>query len=453
VKLALISIFHFTSLLFLLVFCKYQANAQIITTIAGTGVAGFSGDGGPATAAQLKNTSRLAIDRIGNIYVADFANERVRMISTSGIITTFAGNGVAAYISDGVAASTTSFNGPTGLAVDTIGNVYIADQSNHRIRKVDTSGIVTTVAGTGTAGSSGDGGPATAAMLNRPISVCTDIQGNILITSNYEHCIRKVNSAGIITTVAGNGNMGFSGDGGPATAAKMQWPCDAISDTAGNIFIADTYNNRIRKVDASGIITTFAGTGAPSFSGDGGPASLAGINKPHSLAFDKEGNLLFSDIDNYRVRKINTAGYISTITGDGTLGYSGDGGPATAAKTGIVTGICVDTAGSIYISNNSNFRVRKIYAEHTGTCDMASKNVNSITISPNPAKGTFQLIVSSPTNETVKGTIYNMLGRLIKEFAVTTNSETNIQIKEPVGIYFVSVKMKTELIFQKIVLE
>lgn len=337
------------------------ARAQgIITTIAGNGTAGFSGDGGPATSAALYFATDVAVDSAGNIYIADYANLRIRKVSTSGIITTVAGNGTLGFSGDGGPATNAAFHDPRYLAVDAAGNIYIADRTNHRIRKVSTSGIITTVAGNGTPGFSGDGGPATNAAINYPFGVAVDGAGNIYFADNINHRIRKVNTSGIITTVAGNGTGGFSGDGGPATSAQILPPWGVAVDTAGNLYLGDFYNGRVRKVNTAGIISTVAG-GGNDFPGDGGSATSAALPFPTEVAVDSAGNLYIAEPENINlVRKVSTAGIITTVAGNGTRGFSGDGGPATSAALSLPEGLAVDTAGNLYIADPGNNRIRKV---------------------------------------------------------------------------------------------
>jgi sugar lactone lactonase YvrE len=263
-----------------------------ITTVAGTGVAGYSGDNGPATSAQLSFPCAVAVDTGGNLYVAD--GQRIRMIS-GGTITTVAGTGVSGYSGDdGPATSARLFN-PTGVAVDTAGNLFIADANNYRVRKVSALGTITTVAGTGTVGYSGDNGPATSAQINYPVGVAVDAAGNLYIAELYNHVIRKVSASGTITTVAGTGVAGYSGENGPAASAQLNKPSDVAVDTAGNLYIADYQNYRVRKVSAAGTITTVAGSGSPGFVGDNGPATSAALGYVSGLAVDGTGHLYFTD--------------------------------------------------------------------------------------------------------------------------------------------------------------
>ena len=261
-------------------------------------------------------------------------------------------------------ATSAELKGPQGVSVDSAGNLYIADYGNSRIRKVNAAtGVITTVAGNGSGVYSGDGGPATSAGFVAPGEVIVDSAGNLYIT-DYNGCrIRKVTAGtGVITTVAGNGTVGYSGDGGPATSAAFHYPGGVGIDSAGNLYIADQYNDRIRKVSATtGIITTVAGNGTQGYSGDGGPATSAELYYPGTIAIDSANNVYFSDQFNNRIRKIDAkTQVISTLAGTGPSAYSGDGGAATRAKLGGALGISLDSAGDIIIADFGNNRIRKV---------------------------------------------------------------------------------------------
>jgi sugar lactone lactonase YvrE len=346
--------------LLLLFFSIFSAKAQgIITTVAGNGINGYSGDGGLATAAMLRNPTGVAVDASGNLYIADYINNRIRKVSPSGIIITIAGTGTFGYSGDGGPATSAQFANPRGVAVDGSGNLYIADLINHRIRKVNLiTGIITTVAGRGAGGYSGDGSLATAAQLSFPSGVAVDGSGNLYIGDNGNNRIRKVNLGnGIITTVAGNGTVGYSGDNGPATSAQLSGPAGVAVD-GSNLYIADGNNYRIRKVNLStGIITLVAGNGAGGYSGDGGLATAAQLYAPEGVVVDGSGNLYIAEINNNRVRKVNlSTGIITTVAGNGTVGYSGDGGPATSAQLTSPTGVAVDGSGNLYIAASGSIR-------------------------------------------------------------------------------------------------
>ncbi|MDE0473746.1 MAG: Ig-like domain-containing protein, partial [Gammaproteobacteria bacterium] len=330
----------------------------VITKVAGVGTRGIGGDGGPATSAQVEWPVEIELDGSGNLYISQSKNERIRKVDSSGIITTVA-RGDLNSAGDGGPATAALLDEPSEVAVDGRGNLYIADAENFRIRKVDSAGIITTVAGVGTQGFSGDGGPATAAQFNRPIGVALDRAGNLYI-ADASLRVRKVDSSGVITTFAGSGTRGFGGDGGPATAAQIDSPRDVALDTAGNLYIADANNHRIRKVDSSGVITTVAGTGTAGFGVDGGPATGTLINEPQDVAVDRAGNLYIAERVVHRIRKVGTNGLIATIAGTGRRGFSGDGGPATSARLYEPRGIAVDRAGNLYIADTLNRRIRKL---------------------------------------------------------------------------------------------
>ena len=339
-------------------------SSGVITTVAGTGTGGYSGDTGQATAAQIRTPQGIALDSSGNLYIADTTNNRIRKVDTSGVITTVAGNGSYGYSGDGGQATSARLRRPEGVAVDSSGNLYIADSRSHRIRRVDTSGVITTVAGNGLRGVSGDGGAATSANIGWPSDVNVDGSGNLYISQLNDDRIRKVNSSGIISTVAAGDNT-FGGDGGRAISALLRFPTDVAVDSSGNLYIADTSNHRIRKVDTSGVISTVAGTGTGGFSGDEGPATAAELNGPWSVAVDSSGNLYIADYTNRRVRKVDTSGVISTVAGTGALsnGREGNGGPATAAPLSLPIGVAVDSSGNLYISDFGNRTIRKVDSE------------------------------------------------------------------------------------------
>jgi sugar lactone lactonase YvrE len=344
---------------------------SLITLAAGNPAASsFSGDGGVATSADLWEPTGVAFDSEGDFYIADTENNRVRRVNTNyvsttngpiGIIQTIAGNGTTSYSGDGGQATNAGLN-PFSIAVDGLGNVYIADESNNRLRKVDTNGIITTLAGTNIAGFSGDGGQSTNAELHFPTGVAMDNLGDLFIADLENNRIREINTNGIITTVAGTNNAGFSGDGGLAIVAKLASPRAVAVDLSGNLFIAETGNNRIREVRTNGIITTFAGNGTATYAGDGGLATNASLNAPNGVAVDAWDDVFISDSSNNRIRMVDTTGIITTIAGTGGSGSSvtGDGGFATNAIIYEPRNVGLDPYGNPYVSSGSPSIVRKV---------------------------------------------------------------------------------------------
>lgn len=336
-----------------------NVQGQTITTVAGNGAASYSGDWGLATAASLNSPNGVIADASGNYYISDAYNHRVRKVKTGGVITTLAGNGTPGSSGDGGPATAAEIDGPSALAVDGAGNIYVADLTSNNIRKINTAGIITTFAGTGSSGYSGDGGPATAATFSSPYGIVFDAAGNLYVADEYNHCIRKINTSGIISTIAGLGYPGFSGDGGPASDAALFYPNGICVDGSGNIFVTDNTNHRIRKINTAGIINTYAGNGTAGFSGDGGPATDAEINFGCGIKVDASGNMYFAQEVNNCVRKISSAGIISTIAGNSTTaGFSGDGGPATAAEFNQPLDIAFDATGNLMIADLGNNRIR-----------------------------------------------------------------------------------------------
>lgn len=333
-----------------------RVSGGIISTIAGA----TFGDGTLAVFGSLNAPNAVAKDKIGNVYVTDSGHNSVRRIAADGAITTLAGTGVSGYSGDGGPAVKAELNQPSGIAVDSSGAVFIADSNNHRIRKVATDGTITTIAGTGCC-YSGDGGPATSAQLNSPHGLFMDASSNLFIADSGNNRIRKVDPKGTITTFAGNGNPGLAGDSGPATAAELLYPTAIGVDSAGGVFIADGGNNLIRKIDTKGLIKTVAGS-TPGYSGDGGPAASAQLNRPAGVAIDSAGNLYIADTDNSRIRMVNPAGVINLVAGNGDMGRSGDGGPPTHATVGNPAGLFLDPSGNLYIADQSYNNVRVLIA-------------------------------------------------------------------------------------------
>ncbi len=430
-------------------FCFFRGNGQVITTIAGTGLGGNTGDGGPAVLAQIGQADAVATDNFGNIYFSSIqgSNSRVRKIDAAGIITTIAGNGTAGFSGDGGPATNAQIHGPQGIAVDGAGNVYFADAVNHRLRKIDTAGIITTIAGTGINVNTGDGGPSSAAGIGRPSYIAIDVSGNILFSSNY--VVRKISSAGNISTFAGTGVGGYSGDGGPATVAEIRVLGIAI-DAIGKLFLSDS--NVVRKVDTTGTINTIAGNGSTGFSGDGGPATNAQLDFAVGLAADNDGNIFVCEQWGMRIRKVSSIGIITTIAGGGTCApyEAGDGRPATDACLGRPRDVKVDNAGNIFIADGVNFRIRKI-AEVTGVSTILNAGP-SHSVYPNPSRGTFTVNISSRTEDSLHVFIANVVGRLIKEMDVVTNNDIEITLNQPPGVYVLSATTRDNKWIEKILI-
>jgi NHL repeat len=335
--------------------------APTIATIAGSGVLGSSGDGGPATAAEINHPRGIAIAPGGGFVFADAFAHVVRRVWPDGSITTVAGTGEPGFSGDGGPATQAQLDLPHGVAFFPDGTLLIADTLNNRIRAVAPDGTITTVAGTGQAGFAGDGGPATQAELDAPRGVTAAPDGGYLIPDTDNDRIRKVSTDGTITTLAGNGAHGFDGDGGPATAATLGFPFAVVPTADGGLLIADTANDRIRKVKADGTITTVAGDGVRGFGGDGGPATQAAIANPHNLAALPDGGFLIADEGNDRVRRVWPDGTITTAAGTGEPGFSGDGGPATHAQLDQPKAVAVlpDYLGFL-LADAANSRVRLV---------------------------------------------------------------------------------------------
>jgi uncharacterized repeat protein (TIGR01451 family) len=343
--------------------------------VAGNCKTGFSGDNGSAVAAQLNGPQGLALDGAGNLYIADQNNHRIRKVTPAGIITTVAGTGTPGYFGDTGPATSAQLNFPQGIAVDTAGDLYIADKNNHRIRRVAPDGTITTVAGTGTAGTTGDGGPATSAQLLNPLAVALDSTGNLYVADKSSQ-VRKVDVSGNITHIAGTGTGGYSGDSGPASTAALSGPSGLAADFAGNLYIADTGNLRVRKISTGGIISTYAGNGTFGSSGDSGLAIDAQLAGPVGVSVEYPNTLYIADL--YQVREVDTSYIIHTVAGPGGTAFAGDGGPATLAQFSGNWGIVRDAlgpAGNLYVADTQNYRVRQINAAGaistyagTGTC-------------------------------------------------------------------------------------
>ncbi len=337
----------------------------VIYSVVGTGERGYTGDGGAATAATLSEPFMCVFDAQGNLYEAEAMNHCVRRVdAATGVITTVAGTGEEGYSGDGGPATEAAMNQPYSLDIDPAGNLYIVDRLNAVIRKVDArTGVMSTIAGTGEPGSSGDGGPGTEAQLNEPNDCFLDGRGGLLIADVQDQRIRRLDlTTGMITTFAGSGEAARVGDGLPATEAGIFGARAICMDHLGNTYICERGGNGVRKVDANGMMSTFAGTGERGYSGDGGPALTATWGAPKALRCDARGNVLVVDTENHAIRRIDaTTGIVTTVAG-GQLGNEGDNGPATSAGLDRPHGCTVDAQGHLYIADSNNHRVRVVGA-------------------------------------------------------------------------------------------
>ena len=430
-----------------------RGQVYIIETIAGVDTAGFSGDNGPAAAAKLHYPFRLSIDNAGNIYFADATNNRIRKIDAiTTIITTIAGSSdTSGFFGDNGLALNSKLASPEGIILDSIGNIYIADAANNRIRKITKStGIIKTIAGNGVAGNTGDNGLAVDAELYAPNGLGLDAQGNIYIAEFYSNVIRKVNAVtGIITTIVGNGTPGYTGDSGLAINAEINGPAQVLLDKNDNLYFSDMLNMVVRKVSLfSGIITTIAGNGTTGLSGDGQPATLAQLNQPNGVFVTNNGDIFIADYGNGVIRKINGAdGIISTIAGNGAWGYWGDGGPATDAEM-VCSDVSVDNMGSIIIVDYGNNCIRKVY-NPTGIKQVS--NVDDYKLFPNPTTGKFT--IQTAANKQFSIEVCNVVGEKIYR-SVSNGATTEIDISnQPAGVYFVYLRSGDECAVRKVVVE
>ena len=421
---------------------RLDATTGVLTLVAGNGTPGFSGDNGPATSAQLANPEGLAVDSAGNLFIADGYNYRIRKVS-NGVITTVAGNGTPGFSGDNGPATSAQLDPGSGLAVDSAGNLFIAEFHNQRIRKVS-AGVISTVAGNGTPGFSGDNGPATSAQLFGPAAVAVDSAGDLYIADTFNQRIRKV-SNGVIATVAGNGAQWFGGDGGPATSAELWYPSGVAVDSAGNLYIADTFNHRIRKI-SNGVITTAAGCG-PSL-GDNGPATSAQVINPGGVAVDSAGYLYIADSGHNRIRRVSN-GIITTMAGIGTCCFSGDNGPPASAQVYGPKGVAVDSAGSLYIADSLNNRIRKVSNGVTttvagnGTQGFSGDNGPATSAQLNSPAGVAvdsagNLYIADTWNNLIRkvsgGVITTLAGNGASGFGGDNGPATSAQLANPVGV-------------------
>jgi len=421
-----------------------------ISTIAGTGVGGYSGEGGPASLAQIANPNGVAVDGLGRVLIADTDNNRIRRIDIDGTISTIAGTGIADYTGDGGLGTSAALNGPFGVAVDASGRVLVADTGNSAIRRIDAADIITTIAGTGNSGYSGDGGAATSADLSFPVAVASEPSGGVLILDTLNQRIRRVTTTGTIATVAGDGTAGFGGDGGAATAAQVQNPKGLAVDAQGAITVADTSNERIRHIDAAGMIATVAGNGTFGFGGDGGKATAAQLANPFSVAFDTQGRIYIADTFNQRIRRVELDGTITTVAGTGLFGFSGDGGPATAAQLADPDGVAVDAQGRIFIADTYNHRIRRV--DTTGIITtVAGDGTTSVLQNPNGVAVDAQdrIIIADTYNHRIRrvdtqGVITTIAGTGSYGFSGDGGPATSAALSFP---YYIAVDSQGRIVF------
>ena len=331
-----------------------------ITTIAGNGIAGFSGDGGPALESSLNFPAGLVFDK-ENLYVADRNNHRIRKIDSKGIISTVAGTGIPECCNDNGLAVEAHLYFPSDIDVDTEGNLYISDRSNNRIRKVNSDGIITTIAGLGKPGYGGDFGPADKALLKYPFGISLDNKGNFYIADRGNNRVRKIDQRGIITTIAGDGTHSFGGDYGPANQSSLAFPTDVTVDSLGTVYIADRNNNRVRKIDRLGVITTLMGLSQTEFNGDNEISAETTLHLPFALALNGEDRLLVVDRNHFRVREVRLqSNQVETVAGNGTFLFRGDGGPGGGATLEAPSGIAVDSKGNVLFADRLHQRIRRV---------------------------------------------------------------------------------------------
>lgn len=426
--------------LFFLTLSVYSFNAEAqyrkIISIAGTGgIGGYGGDGMVATAGTLNGPHNVAVNRAGEVFIVDYFNFRVRKIKTNGSIVTFAGNGITGNTGDGTAATNARMN-PQGVATDFRGNVFISDNEHNVIRKVNTINIVSTYAGTGISGYDATISTAINSRLFAPFGLACDSRGNLYVADAGNHMVRKIDTFGVITTIAGDGTPGNGGDGFAAVTSRLDSPYAVAVDRHDNVYIADHNNNRVRVVTPGGIINAFAGSGTMGLAGDGGKSDTAKFRYPTGVAVDSAGNVYISDSYNNVIRMVDTGGYISTVVGNSFPGFGGDLGNPLGANLFHPYGVAVDTFGSIYIADANNQRVRKVYTTTLGIEDV--DQTTALRIYPNPANNN---ITIAGVMKNDKVCVYDQAGRPVTEkWTVTIDGEQTFEIGElATGIYLLQV--------------
>jgi sugar lactone lactonase YvrE len=423
-------------ILFIFYLLPLFIQAQVIVTVAGTGTAGYSGDGGAATAAALDGPRSVALDDSGNLYICDVANRRIRKVSPGygGTIKTIAGTGIAGYSGDGDLGVSAKIWGSSNIAVDHKGNVYISD--GHRVRKITPTDTITTIAGTGVAGYNGDGIQATAAQLNTPYGIAVDDTGNIIIGDAFNYRIRKIDTSGVITTIAGTGISGFSPDGERADTSEIHSCISLKIGKEGYIYFTDS--TLVRRIGTAGLMTTVAGNGMLGYSGDGGPATAASAD-PTAIEIDTSGNMFIAEESNHRIRRVNTFGIIQSVAGSGMGGFGGDGGNPLVAKFAFPEGIAINSMGDLYIGDVANNRVRMVTTQLDGIGLSPKSDPLGITIFPNPTKGDFSLHVNASTvSGNMQVVISDVNGKEVDRLTVPTNKQIKVTSCYAPGMYTVS---------------
>ena len=427
-------------------------SAQTISTFAGGGSGSGSGDGGAATSGILTDPVGGTFDKHGNYYFVDaLGGNRVRKVDTNQIITTVAGTGIAGFSGDGGAATNAKLRTPTAVKLDSAGNLYIVDQGNFRIRKVNAvSNAISTIAGTGVSVSTGDGSAASASSLGSPQDIAIDNSGNIYV-AEWNARVRKINSSGIISSICGTGVPGYSGDGGRADTSRIGGLTGICIDKVGNIYLADQSNSRIFKINVSGIISTFAGTSTGYlFNADNNPATNANID-PVKIGIDKFECIYISENQNYRVRRVDKHGIIHTVAGIGTAGFSGDGAPATAAQFRYPSGIAFDSCNNFYVPEANNNRVRKITYPHCNYLDVPQTVSNKdLQVFPNP---TNDVVNINGLREPANYRLLDIVGRITMQGCLhKADNEVSLSFVSP-GTYFLEITIQNERVMKRIVKE
>ena len=433
------------SILFLSVF---TCSGQIIFTVAGGNIdtAGV-GDGGSATLAQLSGPNYVCQDKKGNLYISDSHHNRIRKVNSERLISTAAGTGVAGYSGENIPATAAMINGSAGIVVDSLNNIYFA--TTGRLCKIDTNGYLTTFAGTGISGYTGDNGPATAAEI-QPSGMVFKKDGSLYFTDFYHHCLRKIALNGIVTTIAGTGVGGYNGDHILATAAQLYRPAGICIDSIGNIYFADYFNHRVRKIDTSGIITTVAGTGITGYNGDNIGADSANLNYPIGVVLDLNCNLYISDVQTDRIRVVKLIGdtLIATYAGDGLPGYNGDYIPATNAELNEPAGMALGMNGELFFCDYLNEAVRCI-SNNLGT-DNPSIQIAKCDLFPNPNSGNINLKITSTTHDIAHIRLTNATGQIICNWDCATNQLITLTANPPPGIYIITIYLNYQSVNYKI---